>query len=270
MPTSHDHQSLDGRVIVVTGAGQGLGATTARLLAELGATVAAIDIEIDGVRRVTDQITEELGQALAIECDVSDEASVEAAAATVVKEFGRIDGLVNNAGIIRWGRLETLAVDDWDALVSVNLRGTFLCTKHFGGTMVEQESGSIVNISSVAGGAPQPNCGAYSPTKAAVAMLARQVAVEWGPLNIRTNSVSPGIMETPMADVFHRDPSSREKRISMIPNRRFSDPREVAAVIAWLIGDGSSFVNGQNIEVDGGMMQTFLSLLPRPGTPPVR
>jgi NAD(P)-dependent dehydrogenase (short-subunit alcohol dehydrogenase family) len=262
--------SLKHRTVIVTGAGQGLGETIARVAAESGAAVVVLDINGGAARTVANSISADGGVAEAVTCDVAAEASVEGAVTSVVKQFSRVDGLVNNAGVIGFHRLEQLDVAEWDRLVNVNLRGTFLCTKHVGRVMLEQGSGSIVNIGSVAAGAPQPNSGAYSPTKAAVVMLARQAAVEWGPANIRANSVSPGIMETPMAQGFLADPEVRQQRQSMVASRRFADPREVAAVVAWLLSDASSYVNGQNLEVDGGMMQVLLGKLPRPGTPPLR
>lgn len=262
--------SLEHRTVIVTGAGQGLGETIARVGAESGAAVVVLDIDGGAARTVASSISAGGGVAEALTCDVADEGSVESAVASVVERFSRVDGLVNNAGVIGFHRLEELEVAEWDRLVNVNLRGTFLCTKHVGRVMLDQGSGSIVNIGSVAAGVPQPNSGAYSPTKAAVVMLARQAAVEWGPANIRANSVSPGIMETPMAQGFLADPEVRRQRLSMVASRRFADPREVAAVVTWLLSDASSYVNGQNLEVDGGMMQVLLGKLPRPGTPPLR
>lgn len=270
MAARSDLTGLDGKVVVVTGAGQGLGETTARFASEQGASVVLFDVDLDAAQGVVDELVAEDGSAVAIRCDVADEGSVSGAVGEAIEAFGRIDGLVNNAGVIGFERLEDLEVVEWDRLVAVNLRGTFLCTKHVGRAMLDQGSGSIVNIGSVAAGAPQPNSGAYSPTKAAVVMLARQAAVEWGPAGLRANAVSPGIMETPMAQGFLADPDTRARRLSMVASRRFADPREVASVIAWLLSDGSSYVNGQNLEVDGGMMQVLLGLLPRPGTPPLR
>jgi NAD(P)-dependent dehydrogenase (short-subunit alcohol dehydrogenase family) len=127
-----------------------------------------------------------------------------------------------------------------------------------------------VTISSVAGTVPEARAGAYSPSKAAAIMFARQLAVEWGPRGVRSNAVSPGIMRTPMAERFNSDPEALRGRLQMIASRRIGDPAEVASVIAFLLGDASSFVNGQNLEVDGGMMQMLIDILPRPGVPEVR
>lgn len=258
---------LDGKVAVITGAGQGLGETTAEVMAELGASLALLDVNDEGIGALAKRLSAEGHDVLAVSCDVADEASVQGAAAAVRDRFGRADVLVNNAGVISWTPLEDLSVDEWDRVTNVNQRGIFLCTREFGRMMIAQQSGSIVNISSVAGTVPEPNAGAYAATKAAAIVIARQTAVEWGRHGIRANAVSPGMMQTPMAEKFLSVPEALARRIQMTASRRIGDPREVANVIAFLASDAASYVNGQNIEVDGGMMQMMIKLLPRPGVP---
>ncbi len=256
---------LDGKVAVVTGAGRGIGAATAHVLARSGAKIVVLDIDPVNADAVTTQLIESGADAMALECDVASEDAVIAAAAAVVERFGTVDILVNNAGIISWTPLEKLPVEEWDRVCNVNLRGVFLCTKHFGLPMLDQGSGSIINVSSVAGTVPEPNAGAYAATKAAIICLARQVAVEWGSRGVRCNTVSPGIIQTPMSAAFLADPESLAKRQSMVASRRIGTPEELGQSIAFLASDASSYVNGQNLEVDGGMMQMFIKLLPRPG-----
>lgn len=258
---------LAGRVIVVTGAGQGLGESTAHVCAGLGASVVVLDVDGAAAKRVADEIGD---AALAVEADVADEDQMAAAAAATVARFGTVHGLVANAGVISWTPIEDLDVAEWDRVMAVNARGLFLGAKHFGPPMLEQRDGSVVTISSVAGTVPEARAGAYAPSKAAAIMFARQLAVEWGPRGVRSNCVSPGIMRTPMSEKFNSDPDALRRRLEMIASRRIGDPSEVAAVIAFLLSDASSFVNAQNLEVDGGMMQMLIDVLPRPGVPEVK
>lgn len=257
--------ALDGKVVVVTGAGQGLGEATARLLAEQGASVVVLDVDGAAAERVADDLAGQGADVQAVVADVADEERVATAAARVADRFGTVDGLVNNAGVISWAPLEKLDVAEWDRVMAVNARGIFLCTKHFGAPMLAQGAGSIVTVSSVAGTVPEAHAGAYAPSRAAAIMFARQMAVEWGPRGIRSNAVSPGIMRTPMSERFNADPESLRRRLEMIASRRIGEAREVAGAIAFLLSDAASFVNGQNVEVDGGMMQMLIDILPRPG-----
>lgn len=252
---------LAGKVAVVTGAGQGLGASTAELFAELGAKVAVLDVDGDAAEVVAGKV-----DGLAVAADVTSEADVQAAATAVRDAYGHCDVLVNNAGIVMFERLEDVSPQAWDRMVAVNLRGPFLCTQAFGALMREQGSGSIVNIASVAGSSPQAFSGPYSATKAGVEILARQTAVEWGRHGIRANSVSPGIMMTPMAEGFLADPEVRAARERFLAQRRIGRPEEVASVIAFLASDAASYMTGQNLVVDGGLLQMVVRLLPRPGT----
>ena len=261
------HIDLAGRVIVVTGAGQGLGESTAHVCAGLGASVVVLDVDGAAAKRVTEEIVAGGAAALAVEADVADEDQMAAAAAATVARFGTVHGLVANAGVISWTPIEDLDVAEWDRVMAVNARGLFLGAKHFGPPMLEQRDGSVVTISSVAGTVPEARAGAYAPSKAAAIMFARQLAVEWGPRGVRSNCVSPGIMRTPMSEKFNSDPDALRRRLEMIASRRIGDPSEVAAVIAFLLSDASSFVNAQNLEVDGGMMQMLIDVLPRPGVP---
>jgi NAD(P)-dependent dehydrogenase (short-subunit alcohol dehydrogenase family) len=258
---------LDDRVIVVTGAGQGLGEAVCEVVGALGGRVVALDLDGERAAAVAERLGERGVDAFPVTADVSDEASVRAAAAATLERFGTCDGLVNNAGIIGFTPLEDLSVEDWDRVMAVNVRGSFLCAKHFGRLMLDRGRGAIVNIASVAGTAPEPTGGAYGPSKAAAIMLARQIATEWGSRGIRANAVSPGIMRTPMAEGFNSDPEAYRRRLEMVAIHRIGDPHEVARVVAFLLSDAASYLTAQNIEVDGGLMQMMIKALPRPGVP---
>ena len=249
-PTYRD-DALKGRVAVVTGAGGGLGGAIVRRLAGMGATVVATDLKAP-------TLPDGLGNAIALACDVADETSVQALAATVKEKFGRCDILVNNAGVMApVVPLEELPVESWDKVMNVNLKGSFLCAKHLARLMLAQGSGAIVNLASI--GARVPNdIGAYGASKAGVLGLTREMAVRWGPRGIRVNSVSPGMIRTPMSEHFYQNEKLHQGRIKTIPTGRIGVPDDIANAIAFMVSDAASYMNGQDIIIDGGFMRTAL------------
>jgi len=246
-----DSNCLSGRVAVVTGANGGLGKAIVHRLSGMGATVVLLDLEpskpAKGIRN-----------SLSLSCDISDPESVAPAAQTVLDRFGRCDILVNNAGIKTLPvPLEELPVEDWDRVFAVNVRGAFLCAKAFAPTMIAQGGASIVNIASI--GAKTPTrVGAYGPSKAALCGLTRQMAVEWGLHGIRANSVSPGLVRTPMSDAYYRDESVVATRLRSLALRRFGEPMDIADAVAFLSSDASMFITGQDLVIDGGMLPSQL------------
>jgi glucose 1-dehydrogenase len=201
----------------------------------------------------------------AMACDVRHEEQVEAAANVTRVRYGKCDGLVSNAGVVGFGPLEEISLAEWNRLIQVNLTGAFLCIKHFGRLMLERQSGSIVTITSTAASIPQSRSGSYSASKAGAQILTRQAAMEWGRRGIRANVVAPGAMFTPMTKPFQDDLAARERRSALIASGRIADPHEIANVVAFLLSDNASYINGANIDVDGGLRQMMLSLMPRPG-----
>ena len=256
---------LSGKVSVITGAAQGIGEVAAHVFAGLGSKVAILDVQPQVGEAVAAAIRADGGSAVYINCDVSSESDVRAAADRVARELGSTDVLINNAGVISWTPLEDLPLEEWERVCAINLRGVFLCAKHFGRQMLAKGAGSIIGVSSVAGTVPEPAAGAYAATKAGVIVLARQLAVEWGSRGVRSNCVSPGMIMTPMSARFMTDADALEKRRLMTASRRIGKAEEAAALMAFLASDSSSYVNGQNIEIDGGLMQMMIRLLPRPG-----
>ena len=256
---------LSGKVSVITGGAQGIGEVAAHVFAGLGSKVEILDVQPEVGETVAAAIRADGGEAIYVNCDVASEDAVTAAASLVQKKLGPTDVLVNNAGVISWTPIEDLPLEEWERVCAINLRGVFLCAKHFGRQMLAKGSGSVIGVSSVAGTVPEPAAGAYAATKAGVIVFARQLAVEWGSRGVRSNCVSPGMVMTPMSARFMTDTDALEKRRSMTASRRIGQAHEAAALMAFLASDASSYVNGQNIEVDGGLMQMMIRLLPRPG-----
>ncbi len=235
---------LAGTVAVVTGAAGGLGCAIVDELLAAGSTPVLLDVR--PVHR---------DKLLSLACDVTDRDALEAAAAEVRRVHGRCDILVNNAAILERAPLEEHPVELWDRVVEVNLTGYFLATQTFGRMMRESGGGAIVNVSSAAAEAPSMANGAYCASKAGVLALTRQTAVEWGPHGIRANAVSPIFMDTPMTADIAGDPERLRQRTHNIPLGRIGETAEVARVVAFLAGPGSSYLNGINVPVDGALAQ---------------
>jgi NAD(P)-dependent dehydrogenase (short-subunit alcohol dehydrogenase family) len=256
---------LENKVAVVTGAARGIGAAIALELARNGARVAVFDINHDGAQAVAKEAAAVGAEALAGRMDVSDADSVAAAASAVTERWEQVDVLVNNAGISGAGALADIPAAEWERVLDINLNGYLRCAQRFGARMRQQRSGSIIHISSVAGINPQARSGSYSPSKAAVAMLARVLAVEWGPDGVRSNAVAPGMVVTPLGEEIYRVPGVLEARSAAVPLGRVGAPQDIADVCCWLASDRAAYVTGQEIAADGGFGQSLMSHVPRPG-----
>lgn len=250
-------RNLEGKVAIVTGAARGIGAATAKRLAAEGARVGVLDLEAEFCRETVAMIRQNGGEADTFSCNVTDAAQVEAAFTEVVSKYGRLDILVNNAGIIRDNLLFRMTEEDWDTVMSVHLKGSFLCSRAAQNYMVKQKYGKIVNTSSTSalGNRGQAN---YSAAKAGLQGFTKTLAIELGPFNINVNAVAPGFIATEMtkqtAERVGLDFEESKRLASVqIPLRRVGEPEDVANVVAFLVSDDASYVSGQIIYVDGGI-----------------
>lgn len=248
---------LKNKTCLVTGGGAGLGEATCRLFAEEGAGVVVMDVHGADAIKIAGEIEQAGGRALAVEADVSDEADVGRTVVETVEHFGRIDVLVNNAGVGGAGynfKAADAPMEVFERCVAVNVRGPLLCTKHVVPHMLEH-GGAIVNVGSISSVVGLPLQSIYAPTKAAILQLTRQAAVDYARSNIRVNCVLPGGMDTPMLRREIADADSAEaieKELELLPLGRYADPREVAFAILFLASDEASFVVGAALSVDGG------------------
>jgi NAD(P)-dependent dehydrogenase (short-subunit alcohol dehydrogenase family) len=260
-----DWLGLSGRVCVVTGGGGGIGRAVTVSLARAGAHVAAIDLDERGLEATRAGLCEFGRDHFVARCDTSSADNVTAASETIEKALGPCGVLVNTAAVLRPGGLDKLPLAEWNGVLAINLTGYFLCAQVFGRQMRKLGRGSLVHVASIAGSHAQGQSGAYSVSKAGVIMLSRQLASEWGPQGIRSNVVSPGMVVTPMSQSFYDTPGVTERRTAVVPSRRIGMPQDIADAILFLASDRSSYVNGDEITVDGGYANMLMNLVPRPG-----
>jgi NAD(P)-dependent dehydrogenase (short-subunit alcohol dehydrogenase family) len=247
---------LDEKAILITGAASGIGRATAAAASAEGARLLLADVNDEQGEAVAAEIGE---SASYVHCDVTDEASVEAAVAAAVSTLGRIDGAFNCAGILgSLGNVGELGLDGWKRIIDVDLNGVFLCTKHELGAMVAQGGGSILNMASAAGLVGWPGAAGYVAAKHGVVGLTKSAALEYAPENIRVNSICPSYVLTPMVekDLFEDALGNDEELIAGAranhPIGRFAEVEEIAAAATWLLSDKASFVTGTAMSVDGG------------------
>jgi NAD(P)-dependent dehydrogenase (short-subunit alcohol dehydrogenase family) len=242
---------FDGRSIIVTGAGQGMGQSIAERFARDGGSVLAADINGDTVQLVVDGLTKAGHTAIAMRVDVSDPAQVKAMVARAVEAHGGVDVLVNNAGILRSTKIVDIPPEEWDLVMSINVKGVFLCTQAVHDEMVKRGGGRIVHMASLAGRATSTLGGAhYSTSKAAVLGFMRHTAREWARDGITSNAVSPGMVDTPMGRSV--DDARLAQIISSIPLGRLADPDEVANLVCFLASDEAAYITGASVDIHGG------------------
>ena len=244
---------LAGKVAFISGGARGMGETEARLFAENGARVAIGDVLEDEGRQVAADIAASGGDAMFVPLDVTSESDWDSAIAATVERYGRLDVLVNNAGISGRGMVEDTRVEDWERVMDVNAKGVFLGTRYAIPEMQKIGGGSIINISSQLGLVGTDNSSPqYQASKGAVRIFTKTTAIQYAADHIRANSVHPGPIVTPMTEERRADPATRELMLSRIPLARYGEPMDVAYGVLYLASDESSFVTGSELVIDGG------------------
>jgi NAD(P)-dependent dehydrogenase (short-subunit alcohol dehydrogenase family) len=244
---------VDRGSVLVTGGASGIGAAVAAASRRAGYRVAVIDPGAGSTN----------GEISTYDCSVTDEAAVE----QVLDDFGAPDVVVNNAGIVRFGPLAELDVADFRHVVDVNLVGSFIVARAVARRWIAAgRRGCIVNITSMNGVVAGPNAGAYGASKAGLALLTSQMALEWGRFGIRVNAVAPGLIDAGMSEPIYADPATREARESKVPLGRLGSADDIADVVLFLASERAAYVHGQNLVVDGGVTGSVIAHLPRPAS----
>ncbi|MDE3177485.1 MAG: SDR family oxidoreductase, partial [Pseudomonadota bacterium] len=242
-----------------------IGSAIASALARAGARVALLDANAPQAEAVAASLREEGLTARAYAGDVSQEDAVTALADRVRADLGACEVLVNNAGFLRAGALESTPLSDWNAVLAVNLTGYLICARAFGRDMLAAGRGSLVHIASVAAKNPQTHSGAYSASKAGVLLLSQQLAAEWGPRGVRSNAILPGLIRTPLSAKFYEDAAFAARRAAITASRRVGEPDDIAGPALFLASDRAAYVNGAELRVDGGLSCMLMDMAPRPG-----
>jgi len=242
---------LTGKVALVTGAAQGIGKAITLLLARHGADVIVGDVNVEKAEETAGEVLALGRQAMAVKVDVTRLQEVEAVVEGALQKFSRIDILINNAGIARDKLILRMSEEDWDAVVGVNLKGTFNCTKAVIKHMSKQRSGKIVNIASVVGEMGNPGQANYAASKAGVIGLTKTIAREFAQRGINVNAIAPGYIQTPMTDALPE--KAKEELRRMIPMERLGQPEDVAQAVLFLVSEASSYITGHILKVNGGI-----------------
>jgi len=252
-------EELKGKVAIVTGAARGIGQKISQKLAERGANVAVIDLKAEWCEETVGLVKAAGAEAIALGCNVAVSAEVDACVKQVLEKFGKIDIMVNNAGITKDGLLMRMSDEDWDAVLNVNLKGTFLFTRAVARPMMKNKSpegvqlgGTIINIASVVGIMGNAGQANYTASKGGVIALTKTTAKELGSRNVRCNAVAPGFIQSKMTDVLPDD--VKKAYMDTIPLKRFGTAEDIAKAVAFLAGPDAEYITGQIISVNGGMI----------------
>ncbi len=243
---------LAGRVAIVTGAGRGIGRALAFALAEAGADVALAARSAGEIERVAAEVEERSVRALAVPTDVNEEAEVDGLVERVLAELGGLHVLVNNSGVIHSSPLIETSLEEWDRVVTTNLRGTFLCMRAAGRHFASRREGKVINIASNFAFMGVPRFASYCSSKAAVVSLTKTAALEWASSGVQVNAIAPGYVETDMNEAVRSDENLKAKVVGQIPARRMARAEELGPLVVYLASPASDFMTGETIVFDGG------------------
>jgi 2-deoxy-D-gluconate 3-dehydrogenase len=243
---------LAGKVALVTGASRGIGRAVALALAAAGADIALGARSAGDLKVVADEIAELGRRALPVPLDVNDSTSVDAAVSAAVDGLGGLDVLVNNAGVVHSQPVLETSDEDWDRVLSTNLRGVFLCSRAAGRVLTAQGSGKVINMASHFGIMATPAHAAYCASKAGILQLTRVLALEWAPFNVQVNAIAPGYVATDLNAETRKDAALTEKIVRRIPARRMAEPDEIGPLAVLLASAASDFMTGSTLVIDGG------------------
>ncbi len=244
--------NLRGKVAVVTGAGGGIGGAIAQALAGYGADIMAVDRNLASARLNTDIITEMGCKAIPYGLDITDVAEIEKMADATVAEFGRIDILVNSAGMNIRKAVVDIREEDWDPVFNVNLKGAMFCCQSVAGVMIKQNKGKIINIASISSKLGHPDRCAYAASKGGLIQATKVMATEWAEYNICVNAISPAAVDTPFIDELKKNRERLDREKARIPLGRIASPEDIMGAAVFLASDASNFVTGHNLFIDGG------------------
>lgn len=243
---------LQNKIAIITGAGSGIGRGIALAFIKEGAKVVVVDWSEEGGKETVEQIKKENGETIFVKTDVSKVADIEQMVKTCLDKFGRVDVLVNNAGIVKFGSLHETPEEDWDAVLNVNLKSVFLGSKRVIPEMLKQGKGKIINIASIAGLVGFDKIGPYCASKGGMIALTREMALEYAPQKINVNCIAPGVIKTAMTKDMLADEATKQFLESSTLYPRLGEPEDIAYAAVYLASCESDFVNGEVLVVDGG------------------
>ncbi|MHA3226231.1 SDR family NAD(P)-dependent oxidoreductase [Globicatella sulfidifaciens] len=263
---SEDWLGLKSKVVAITGAVGGMGRVISQEFAKQGADLVLLDIKEEALSSFAEELSAEYPvEVLPITIDTRNEEMVERAVRITIENFGKIDVLVNTAAILRACPLEDLPLDEWRETLDINITGYFLVSQRFGREMIKQGKGNLIHISTIASVFPETYSAAYSTTKAAVNMMSRQMAAEWGMFGLRSNCIQPCFVKTPLSEPFYADPKVEAGRKQLTANKRIGTTMDIANAVLYLASDRSEYTSGHELRVEGGFGIMMGDQTPKPG-----